>query len=329
MTDVAHSFRFGAGAGVAAVGSPGEVPDDIERALETGGTKALQIFQRDLQALQVLRRAAAVPASMWLSGTDGQTKLPVRYVAVGDDFLAIGLTVPPEYRQKLIAGSGSIDEYVTAGFYYVTLTTGSGQSPADPRQVTQVATGTLDYAGDGLATFSADTAFGELMDLVVGKATEFVAATVGQLLEVEAGDLEAAAGKIDDAVSKSANQAEGVETVADETGIDTAFRFAIEASTAAEVVLQLVGLALLLPLQLLAKQLTGYVRVYNATPLEIDTSLAWVAEGNQAAGPEVATAVTLPPHGRTWTPPQIIGAQATPYLNWVVGNTPASWSSTT
>ena len=109
--------------------------------------------------------------------------------------------------------------------------------------------------------------------------------------------------------------------VADETGVETAFQFAIEASTAAETVLQLVGLALLLPLALLAKQLTGYVRVYNATPLEIDTSLAWVAEGDQAAGAEVATAVALPPHGLSWTPPSIIGAQATPYLNWVVGNT--------
>ena len=321
MADAAHSFRFSAGAGVAAVGSAGAVPDALGRALDQGGDAVLQVFERDLQALQALRRAAAVPADLWLSGTDEQTGLPVRYVEVGNDFLAIGLIVPPEYRAKLIAGSGSIDNYVTVGFYYVTLTVGSGQDPADPQQVTQVMTGTVDYAGDGLATFSGDTAFGELMELIVGKSTDFVAATVGQLLEVEAGDLEAAGGKVDNAVSKSASRAGGIEMVADETGVETAFQFAIEASTAAETVLQLVGLALLLPLALLAKQLTGYVRVYNATPLEIDTSLAWVAEGNQAAGAEVATAVALPPHGRTWTPPSIIGAQATPYLNWVVGNT--------
>lgn len=320
MTDIAHSFSFGTGAGVAAVGSPGGVPDNIERALDQGGTDVLQVFQRDLQALRALRRAAAVPASMWLSGTESSSGLPVRYVAVGDDFLTLGLIVPPDCRARLNEGTDGIDDYVTGGFFYVTLTVGSGQGTSAP-QVTQVMTGTVNYAGAGLANFSTDSAFAELMDAVAGKGVEFIAGVVGQMLEVEAGDLAAAGSAVEGAVSDSAGRTAGVDTILDETGAEAAIGFAIELSTGAEVVLQLVGLTLLLPLALLAKQLTGYVRVYNATGLEIDTSLAWVAEGNQAAGVEVATAVPLPRHGPAWTPAYVIGPDATHYLSWVVGNT--------
>jgi hypothetical protein len=319
LSDPAHSFQFGPAAGVTAAGPAQTVLGNLDTAA-SGGDPARALFATDLQALTALRSAAAGDGSTWIDGTDTASGLPTRYVAVGGNFLSLGTYVPESGRTTLAKGTASVSDYATIGFFYLTLLTGaSGPQP----QVTQVMTGSLDYAGEGLPDFATDDGLKELIQTIVEKTASFVAGVVEEALEVE-GEVSGLAEAGTVAGQTAAEVAAGVsgpQTFIGPGGMTIEAEVGFGVGATVGFAIEFVAMLALLPLTLLAKEISAYVRVYNATGQEIDVTLCWIQPDNQSAGQLGNEPVTLPPLGPAWTPPWIIGEQAVHYVSWVVGNT--------
>ena len=317
MSDPAHSFQFGPTAGVTAAGPAQTVLGNLDTAA-SGGDPARALFATDLQALTALRSAAAGDGSTWIDGTDTTNGLPTRFVSVGDDFLSLGVYVPESGRDTLAKGTSGVSDYAGIGFFYLTLLTG-GSTP----EVTQVMTGSLDYAGEGLPEFATEDGLASLIETVVDNAADFVSGVVEEALEAEgeaAGLAEAGATAELTAAQVAAGVA-GPKTFTGPGGMTIEAGVEFGAGATIGFAIELVALVALLPLVLLAKEMSAYVRVYNATGQEIDVTLCWIQENDQSAGRPGNDPVTLLPRGPAWTPPWIIGEQAVHYTSWVVGNT--------
>ena len=317
MSDPAHSFQFGPGATTSAVGPAQTALDNLEAAA-AGGDPVRALFATDMQALTALGSAAKGDGSTWIDGTDTTNGLPTRFVSVGDDFLSLGVYVPESGRDTLAKGTSGVSDYAGIGFFYLTLLTG-GSTP----QVTQVMTGSLDYAGEGLPDFATDDGLANLIESIVDSAADFVSGVVEEALEAEgeAADLAEAGATAELTAAQVAAGVAGPKTFTGPGGMT--IEAGVEFGGAATIgfAIELVALVALLPLTLLAKEMSAYVRVYNATGQEIDVTLCWIQPDNQSAGQLGNEPVTLPPLGPAWTPPWIIGEQAVHYVSWVVGNT--------
>lgn len=324
MTAAAHALRFGLGAGVCAVG--GDTLPEITAAASSGGEEVRELFAGELQALQALRAAAAGDGGTWLAGKDTHTGLPTRYVAVGDSFLVAGVYVDESGSKALATGTSEPDDFTPVGFAYLTLvspgpgtTTGPGASAGS--RVTQLMTAAVAYAGTGLPELAWGEGLGSLVSTVVSASTRYLGAVAQAAIDGDATSLAGAAGSTADAAEAAAAAASGSRTIVGPGGMTVVADIGFEVGVSVSMVLQLVALAALLPLTLLAKQLSVWLRVYNASTSAIDVALCYLRPDNASVGVPGNTPVTLPPAGAAWTPPWIIGSRTVPYVNWLVGNT--------
>jgi hypothetical protein len=311
---VTATFGLGNLGWASAAGPAATVHAGLDTAL-AGGDPVQSLFATDLQALGALREAAAGGATTWLSGTDTETGQPTRYVAVGNTFLSVGIVPSDTATQTLEAGS---DEPATLGFLYLTLLTGAG---GDNPVVTQLLSGTATYSGDPLPHFAAGDGLKDLIGTLVDKGTDFVGSLFELAWEKEAGDIASAGQATADAAEAAAEDVSGPTVLTGPGGVQVQTDVEMTVGESVSLGLGIVAVLAALVLDVLAKQLTGYVRVYNATGEELDVSLAWAHPGVGYAGPRAAEAVTLPPVGAVWTPPWVIGDRAVSYAGWVLGNT--------
>jgi hypothetical protein len=311
---VSSTFGLGNLGWASAAGPAATVQAGLAAAL-AGGDPVHSLFATDLQALGAVREAAAGGATTWLAGTDTETGQPTRYVAVGDTFLSVGIVPSGTAAQTLEAGS---DEPATIGFLYLTLLTGAG---GDSPVVTQLLSGTATYSGDPLPAFAAGDGLKDLIGTLVDKGTDFVGSLVELAWEKEAGDIAGAGQATADAADAAAENVSGPTVITGPGGVQVQTDVEMTVGESVSLGLGIVAVLAALVLDVLAKQLTGYVRVYNTTTEELDVSLAWVHTGVGYAGPRATEAVTLPPVGPVWTPPWVIGERAVSYAGWVLGNT--------
>jgi len=306
------SFSLGAFGWASAAGPASTVLAQVDAAVSGGGDAVRTLFATDLTAVRALRSAVS---GSWLSGVDSKTGQATRYVAVGDTFLTIGM-VPSDSAAEVLQSGAT--EPATIGFVYLTLLTGAdGTTPV----VTQLMSGTASYTGDPIPAFTSADGLKSLIGGLIDKATDFVGSMFELAWEAEATDIGAAAQAAADATDSAAGAASGPTTITGPGGVQVQTDVELTTGEAISLGLGIVAVLASLLLDVLAKQLTGYVRVYNATADELDVSLAWLHPGASYAGPTATEFVTLPPVGPVWTPPWIIGEQAASYAGWVVGNT--------
>jgi hypothetical protein len=309
-----HCFSFSDFAWASAAGPAKTILADLDKAMASGGPPVHDLFAADLAALFALREAAG-DGAMWLDGTDKKTGFATRYVVVGDNYLTVG--VYPSERATAALSSGAADD-TDIGFLYVTLVTGASATP----RVTQLMSGMLTYRGDPLQQFTTDDGMKDLIDTLVSKAVDFVGGVFELAWEAgAAGDLGSAAAAAAGAVNDAASGASGRAIITGPGGFQIETDVLMTTGEAISLGLQVVALLALFSLNLLAKQMAAYVRVYNATAEPLDVSLAWLHEDDRYAGPTAIEFVTVAPVGKVWTPPWIIGGEAMSYAGWFVGNT--------
>ena len=311
-----HSFSFSDFSWASAVGPGKTILEEISKVSETGGPSVHDLFARDLAALAGMRRAAAGDGTNWLDGVDKINGYPTRYVVVGDTFLTLGITPSDDATATLADGSVSP---ASIGFLYLVLLTGAN---SDAPQITQLMSSTLTYQGDPIQAFATAEGTRDLIKGLVNKAVGFIADMFELSWEVVGtADLGAAAAAAANAAEDAATAASGRTTFLGPGGATVETDVWMTVGEGISMGLQVVAVLALLSLELLAKQMTGYVRVYNATGEELDVSLAWLDGDDRYAGPTGTEFVTLAPIGPVWTPPWIIGDQAVSYAGWMFANT--------
>ena len=312
-----HSFSFSDFSWASAVGPGKTILAEISKVTATGGPPVHDLFARDLAALAGMRRAAAGDGTNWLEGVDKVNGYPTRYVVVGDTFLTLGIT--PGDDATAVLAEGVTGSPASIGFLYLVLLTGAN---SDAPQITQLMSSTLTYQGDPIQAFATADGTRDLIKGLVNKAVGFVADMFELAWEVGGtADLGAAAAAAGNAAEDAATAASGRTTFLGPGGATVETDVWMTTGEAVSMGLQVVAVLALLSLELLAKQMTGYVRVYNATNEALDVSLAWLDADDRYAGPTGTEFVTLAPIGPVWTPPWIIGDQAVSYAGWMFANT--------
>lgn len=323
MSTAKHKFQIGTGARTSAVGTTRRIEEALASAVARGGTVVHDLFTEDLSALNKLYTDVGTSGdSIWIRGTDTTTGAPTWYVASGSTMLTVGLYITSSGKQILRDGTAGSEDLRDIGFAYVTLVSGADE---DNPGISQIATNLVRYAGEGIPHIDAADGLKKVIEKTASVVKKYVVRVIKLTLESEGASVPAAArAAAEQNAEQAANEASAREESIAISETETIVAD-IEVSIADVVglVFSLGTLALTIILNLLSKQIASFVRFYNATDVDVEFSICWIKEGSAAAVMPALpnTPVTIPAPGPAWTPPWIIGDDATHYVDMVFANT--------
>lgn len=279
---------------------------NLTLALE-GGDTTFDLFSGNIQALHNLYQTIATGGdSVWLDGTDEDGN-PVSYIDNGNHFLSVGAQVHD--RETLQNGTGSTTNYKEVGTAYVTLTTDQGTSI----QTLMI----IHYAGIGIAGIGLTGPVFKILKPLVKSAVNFLKNLASKIYnKVQNGettdDTDDAEDTVDDEASTAAEEAgeEGAE-VGEGIFADVSFGIA----DGVGVVVAVGAIAVVLILALLKKQMTNYVRFYNATDIDLQFGLCYTtgSTGTQIAPAKVGETIAVKKISPAPTPPWVTSTDTVIY----------------
>ena len=276
----------------------------IKEAL-IGGQAVEDFFEGNFTALNQLYETVATGGdSVWLDGTNEKTGLPMHYVNDGKNFLSVNIGHID--HDVLKNGTGSTDNYKQAGSIAITLTTDQGTSV----QAVHI----VEYAGLGLGGFLTTPALTKyIIKPALRTMVRFIKNLVSKVFKRGSGS----ASDPNDAENGANEEA---ETAAAESGEETSsevgvFATVLEYSSEISFVVGVGVFAVVLIIYLLEKQMTDYVKFYNATSEDVDFGICWLKSGSGAelAPAKIGETSVVKKMGSAPTPPGVISSDKVIY----------------
>jgi hypothetical protein len=278
----------------------------VENALN-GGDAVYEFFAGHFEVLQHMYDTIATGGDeVWLDGTDKDSGLPVTYVAVGQNFLSVG----HQYTDTtpLQDGTGDTNTYKPVGVSYVTLTTDQGTS--------QLILNTIHYAGNGLGGLLTAPVLAKVAWSLIKSVARFIRGVAQRIAQRVAGGGTEDPQEAEDAVENDAGDA---AADAGQTGADVGEGILADVTiSTAQGVAFVVGIgifAIVLFLQLMAKQMNTQLRFYNMTATDVTFGVCWTADGTGMQGGPAAVGQTasVTKVSKAPTPPWIVGSDTAIY----------------
>ena len=270
----------------------------VEDALN-GGDAVYDFFAGHFQALQTLYNTIATGGDeVWIDGVDKNTGLPTQFVEMGDDFLTVGHQFTD--TDPLQNGTGDPTVYKPVGVTYVVLTTNQGTS--------QMILNDIHYAGLGIGGLLTMPVLSKIALSLIKSVGRWLRGVAQKIAQRVAGGGEEDPDDAEDAVETDAADAAGE---AGETGAEIGGGLladvTISTAAGAAFVVGLAVFAIVLFLQLMAKQMNAQMRFYNmtATDVTFGVCLTQTGTGMQGGPAAVGSTQTVKKVGPVPTPPWI------------------------
>ncbi|MGK7877160.1 MAG: hypothetical protein AB4426_28855 [Xenococcaceae cyanobacterium] len=279
---------------------------DLSAAL-TGGEAVYDFFSGNTEALNNLYQTIATGGdSVWLDGQDKNGN-PVKYVDNGGHFLSVGAHIHD--RDTLRNGTGSTTNYKEVGTAYVTLTTDQGTSI--------LIVNTIHYAGFGIASIGASGPLFKLLKPIVKSVAKFIKNLALRIYnKVKAGWTTDDSDEAEDNVKKDATDAAkdaGESDTEVGEGIFADVKFTVLDTVG--IVVAVGAIAVVLILALLEKQMTDYVKFFNATSIDLQFGICWLkgSAGAKVAPAKIGETTLVKKISKAPTPPWVTSSDTVIY----------------
>ena len=282
----------------------------VEDALN-GGDAVYDFFAGHFQALQTLYNTIATGGDeVWIDGMDNNYNppMPTQYVMMGNNSVAVGHKFTD--TDPLQNGTGDPTVYKPVGCSYVVLTTDQGSS--------QLTLNTIHYAGLGLGGLLTAPVLTKIAWSLVKSVARWLRGLAQRIAQRVSGGGEEDPDAAEDAVE---NDAADAAADAGETGTEVASGVLADvAISTVQGVAFVVGIgvfAIVLFLQLIAKQMNAQMRFYNMTASDVTFGVCntQTGTGMQGGPAAVGSTETVNKVGPVPTPPWITSTETAIYYS--------------
>ncbi len=273
----------------------------------TGGEAVYDFFSGNIEALNNLYQTIATGGDdVWIEGKDKNGN-PVQYVDNGGHFINVGAQIHD--RDTLRNGTGSTTNYKEVGTAYVTLTTDQGTSI--------LIINTIHYAGLGIAGIGFTGPLLKLLKPIVKAVVKFIKNLTSRIFnKANSGETTDDPNEAEDNVSEEANgAAEDAGEAGAEVGEGIFADVSFTVMDTVGIVVAVGALAVVLILALLEKQMTDYVKFFNATSIDLQFGICWLkgSAGAKIAPAKVGETTLVKKISKAPTPPWVVSSDKVIY----------------